>query len=519
MRIPRRAVGWLVIPILWFYTAATGWQPSAVRSTIMMTVIIVGWTLERPVDLLNSLAAAAFLILLWDPQQLFQAGFQLSFAVVASIGLLLPPIELWRQRLLRTDPLLPLELRPVWQQRLDMPLRFVTVSFAVSLAAWLGSLPLIMAYFHLFTPVGLIANIIVVQFGSLALASALGSLLCSSVAPFLTELFNHAAWFFAHAMASSSAWFSELPGAWCYVKAPPLVAMAAYYVALWLVVSGQLWRFWRWAVPAFLGLGVIILGSWHYEYRDARLTVLPLNGGHALFIEQPGGENCLIDCGDAVNWRYRTRPFLQAQGVNQLDDFVLTHGDVRHVGAATNVLAEFAPRRIVLNPVAQHSLPYRRFETKAADLGFEIVRPADGERFHGWTVVHPARGDELTRSDCSALVMRIELEGTKLLHAPDLDAEGWRRLIERHPRLTADVLIASPVNGGSALANGLRQLARPAQLIVVDTEMPATERLTDETKERLITCGEEVAFSSQSGAIELRFRAGQRMRVESPRKR
>src|SRR5436309_15327137 len=98
LQIPRGLCGWLVIPLIWFYTAATGWQPSAVRSTIMMSVIIVGWALKRPSNLLNSLAAAGFILLLWDPQQLFQASFQLSFFVVLSIALLLPPLEQLRQR-------------------------------------------------------------------------------------------------------------------------------------------------------------------------------------------------------------------------------------------------------------------------------------------------------------------------------------------------------------------------------------------------------------------------------------
>ena len=86
IRVPRAWCGVVVIPLIWFYTGATGWQSSAIRSTIMMTIIIGGWSLHRPSDLINSLAAAGFAILLWDPQQLFQAGFQLSFFVVLSIA-------------------------------------------------------------------------------------------------------------------------------------------------------------------------------------------------------------------------------------------------------------------------------------------------------------------------------------------------------------------------------------------------------------------------------------------------
>ena len=90
-QLPRGACGALIVPVIWFYTAATGWQSSAIRSTIMMTVIIAGWSLRRPSNLLNSLAASGFIILVWEPSQLFQASFQLSFFVVLSIALLLPP--------------------------------------------------------------------------------------------------------------------------------------------------------------------------------------------------------------------------------------------------------------------------------------------------------------------------------------------------------------------------------------------------------------------------------------------
>src|SRR5262249_9984449 len=103
LQVPRAWCGAAVIPLIWFYTAATGWQSSAIRSTVMMSIVIAGWSLERPSDLINSLAAAALVILVWDPQQLFQAGFQLSFFVVLSIALFVPPLEQFIQRWLQPD--------------------------------------------------------------------------------------------------------------------------------------------------------------------------------------------------------------------------------------------------------------------------------------------------------------------------------------------------------------------------------------------------------------------------------
>jgi competence protein ComEC len=59
----------------------------------MMTIVIGGWALQRPSNLLNSLAAGALGILLYDPLQLFQAGFQLSFLVVLVIAIMFPVLQ------------------------------------------------------------------------------------------------------------------------------------------------------------------------------------------------------------------------------------------------------------------------------------------------------------------------------------------------------------------------------------------------------------------------------------------
>ena len=68
----------------------------------MMTIVLGGWALKRPGDTVNSLAAAAFIILLWEPRQLFEASFQLSFFVVLVIALMLPPLNKISDRLLAT---------------------------------------------------------------------------------------------------------------------------------------------------------------------------------------------------------------------------------------------------------------------------------------------------------------------------------------------------------------------------------------------------------------------------------
>src|SRR5208283_5000686 len=122
---PRALSGAVLIPLIWFYVALTGWPASAIRATVMLSVVIVGWVLKRPSDLLNSLFAAALIILAWEPQQIFLAGFQLSFLVVLCIILLLPPLRAWAERFTEPDPLLPAELLPRWRRMFRVPARYV----------------------------------------------------------------------------------------------------------------------------------------------------------------------------------------------------------------------------------------------------------------------------------------------------------------------------------------------------------------------------------------------------------
>src|SRR5205823_6640354 len=102
--VPRAICGPMLIPLIWFYVALTGWPASAIRASVMLSIIIVGWTLKRPSDPLNSLFAAALIILVWEPQQLFQAGFQLSFFVVLCLILIIPPLFDLMKRATEPDP-------------------------------------------------------------------------------------------------------------------------------------------------------------------------------------------------------------------------------------------------------------------------------------------------------------------------------------------------------------------------------------------------------------------------------
>jgi ComEC/Rec2-related protein len=240
--LPRPLSGAVLIPLIWFYVALTGWPASAIRATVMLSVVIVGWVLKRPSDLLNSLFAAALIILTWEPQQIFQAGFQLSFLVVLCIILIMPPLQRWAERLIAPDPLLPAELLPRWRRMARAPARYVGGLLLTSFAAWVGSVPLVAYYFHILTPISTPANIVAVPLCGLVLVSNLAGLLVAGWFPAAAECFNHAGWFLMQCIRLSSHWFAGWPGAYHYVAAPGILGSALYYGLLLAAATGWLFR-------------------------------------------------------------------------------------------------------------------------------------------------------------------------------------------------------------------------------------------------------------------------------------
>ena len=181
-RLSRKWATALIIPLLLFYAAITGLYVSSIRAAVMSSILLGGFFFERKVFALNSLAAAAFFLLCWNTNEFFSTGFQLSFAVVGGIILLADPLSGWLRPIGAPDPFVPRRLVSGLRRMIGVGYEWICRGGSVSLAAWLGSLPLIIWYFHLVTPSSLFANLVVVPIAFFILAIALLSLVVAPIA-------------------------------------------------------------------------------------------------------------------------------------------------------------------------------------------------------------------------------------------------------------------------------------------------------------------------------------------------
>ncbi|MFV1995897.1 MAG: ComEC/Rec2 family competence protein, partial [Verrucomicrobiales bacterium] len=298
--VPRTRAVLLIIPCLLFYAYLTGLRPSAVRAAVMVSIYLLGFLVGRPPRLLNSLAAAALLILAVDSQQIFLPGFQLSFAVLAAIALLAPPIRRRLHRRIQPDPFIPPSLVPAATRRTVKAGRSIADLAAVSTAAWIGSAPLGLWHFHLVTPVALIANIFFVPLAFATLSIATMSLLSAGIGlGALSLLFNHLNGAIAKLLLLASAGFASLPGSHFYVDPFP-----------------------------------------SRQRETCRVTVLDtgLGGAAQLISVKHPRTRILVDCGGMDSFFEIVRPFLRGEGGARLDALVLTHGDAQHLGGAAPLM-------------------------------------------------------------------------------------------------------------------------------------------------------------------------------------
>ncbi|MBN1820838.1 MAG: ComEC/Rec2 family competence protein, partial [Prolixibacteraceae bacterium] len=181
----------ITITILWFYALLTGLSPSVLRSALMFSVLITGENLRRPVNIYNSLAVSAFILLFFNPNLIFETGFQLSYSAVAGIVFFQPKIN----NLFNPG---------------NFVLKYSWSLFSVSLAAQLSTFPLTIYYFHQFPFYFWLSNFIVIP-GAFLLIFLSIAIITTSPLPIISSLFANAISFILDSVYFFLERIKELP--------------------------------------------------------------------------------------------------------------------------------------------------------------------------------------------------------------------------------------------------------------------------------------------------------------------
>ncbi len=536
-----RSIG-LTLMFLPAYALITGMQPPVIRAVIMAALALWALRQHRAYDSLDALFMAALLMAVWNPYLLFQISFQLSFLITFGI-------ILWTDRLAQWMASLP----GCWGWA---PLRY---SIAMTLVAQLVSFPLVITYFHEYSLLSTLANLIfvsllsliVLPLGYITLLIGLihpgGAYLLAELNQKLSQLVlagtsQMAQWrLFATTWPTPSLFwivFYFLLCAWLMTILPQRRILPPVYERTTERQAAQRLPHWRQAPPLLV---LFLLASWlvvaylpHGTWeRGVRVTILDVGQGDAAVVETPR-EVWLIDGGgrltwDEEAWRQRRDPFdvgkdvvypyLQHRGIRQIDGMVLTHGDADHV-QGLKAVAERLPVRMVLvnggpsTPVQAEVLEVLR------NKGVPVYRAVSGLSWHAgdgieWEVLHPPATERVENDNYHSVVLRLSAYGRQVLFTGDLDVEGERQLLSQGTIRPVDVLKVAHHGSDTSTTREWLAALQPKLAVISVGEGNRYGHPSAEVLQRLEEAGIPVLRTDWDGAVVLRFFSSGKWQVQT----
>lgn len=208
----------VVLVVCALYVVMTGFSVPAIRAFMMMAVVLVGAMLQRRVSLLNTWSFVALLILLPQPYQIYNAGFQLSFVVYAAICVG-ARLALREKALFGPDDYIPYRIRTSGERRLSAFELALRGAVLISLWAWLVSLPITIAQFHTLNTHSFLTNILISPLLPVVMATGLAAMVLGAV-PLLGAAVTQLALYSAQALICVVSFCGELPAAYLPAQLP-----------------------------------------------------------------------------------------------------------------------------------------------------------------------------------------------------------------------------------------------------------------------------------------------------------
>lgn len=468
----RRAyAAWAALALIWVYALFVGGGPSVVRAAAMSSLLLVAPLLRRRTYLPASLAFAALLLSMQEPRMLYDLGFQLSFAAVLGMALLVEPLTIVLSRVL------------------TMPgLSWLREPLSATLAAQIATLPVLVAHLGMISLAALPVNLLILGVQPLILMAGALAVLIALLLPVLAQplfwvLLLPLLWttsvvrFFAGLPLAVVPF--ELDGRWLLLLGVALTTAMLLRTArprLWqrlleLVNRRGLW----WVSGGGAAAYVVLALAFAWSRPDGLLHIWWLDVGHshAVLIQTPSGAQILVDGG-----RQPTR-LLAALGDRlpfydrRLELLILTHSDEQDFAALVDVAQRYEIGLFASNGQSNIGERFQRLDSLLAETPRVVLTAGyaldfgDGARLE---VLHPRRlprpgtplGDD-------ALVLRLSYGEVSILLTSDLSRAGQETLLDTGQDLNAAVLALPQHGRARSLDLALVEAVRP-QVVVVQAD-------------------------------------------------
>ncbi len=430
---------WLLIPWLWqwrygriaglillslillIYAGLTGFSASVSRASLMAWLLSAGKLLKRMNDSLNLMGVSAFILLVINPLQLFEIGFQLSFGAVFVILLLMPV----------SQQVIPQNIRHTNRGKLLM---VVLVSFIVQL----GLYPLLVWYFGEFSIIGPVANALVVPVLSIVVP---GSFLMLPLADLNMTFLNTPNILAFKWIGFIASFLGNLDKSWITASIESPVLFLLWVCIIGFIASLKIPKLRaKYLILVLLIFGLMSIQKLVLNLQPSHLTVtiLDVGQGDAIHIETPNGKHVLIDAGrwnPLGNSGERVLlPYFESNQIEELDAVILSHPHADHIGGMPAILEQMPVGVIYYCGYDYDSELFRRYSEKVAEKEIEYrpVRKGDilsiDEAIRFFVLGPDGRVYNSNPNDHSVVVKMI-FNKTKFLFTGDAERQQEDRIV------------------------------------------------------------------------------------------
>ncbi|REL39105.1 DNA internalization-related competence protein ComEC/Rec2 [Rhodohalobacter sp. SW132] len=507
---------WLLIPWFWRwkwgklcgliamtllligYAGLTGFSASVCRASIMAWLLTYGKLYHKLRHSVNLLAVAAIILLIIQPSQLFDVGFQLSFSAVMIILLIMPEAQ----------KLIPLKIRYTWKGGL---LSVIWISVIVQL----GLLPILALYFGEFSFAGPAANAAVVPLLSIAVPVGLAGSFLYGVLPGISEWMIVPVQWVLQWIGSVAFFFGDELTGYVSIENPSIWLFMIWITGI-LGCAGIKYPSVRWKMLILLLLSINLFLIEKIKVKTSTpeliVTVLDVGQGDAVHIQTPGGRHYFVDAG---RWNPMGNsgervliPFLEHYGIRKLDGVILSHPHADHIGGLPSLMRHFPIDAIYHSDYPYDSRLYETYNRLADELEIPIVDVLSGDMIEldpltRIFVLGPEKDVPPDRNPNNhSLSFRLQYGETSFLFTGDAEVNQERQLAERY----GDFLDVNWLKTGH---HGSRTSSTPIFIEQVRPEIAVTSvafhnRFSHPNRDAVLNvkqAGAKKYFTSLSGAL------------------
>jgi competence protein ComEC len=507
----RRGTVALVLVAVAAYTLIADPRPPILRAAVMTAAYCLTVVLRRPSAVLNALCLSAIVLLLIDPNWLFDVGFQLSFLAVLGIVYITPPLlraaeNTWFALATGLPGQAPVSREILELQRRIMrsrPRRWwhrigshITMAIVVSVAAWFATLPIVASTFGRVPLAGWLNSAIAALPVTVVMVLGTIKIPIVFVLPFLdaplSALLHGASRILLVLMSALAA----VPHETLRLPPPPISLTVAFYAFLLFSLRRQPPRVPRYVTPALAVALAGLTALWWFDRplpQGVLVTQLAVGRGTSTVIETTDGGVWLYDAGASGSYdpgRNTILPYLQTRKIRRIDGIIISHANLDHFGGVPALLETLPCDAVYLCPqfdrYATSDTPARALLTVLERGGAKTVAVARGDVLDlgggaKASVLWPDRDLPLTATvNDSSLVIRLEFAGRSILLTGDIGPTPEARLAnEADARCDALVLphhgAVGPITARLVEAVAARHIIRST--FDRDAESPALTRL------------------------------------------